>query len=335
MAVVLTDRRVWLSAMALLVPLLWRVHAHADDGVGFPRTVTHALGETVIERKPQRIVALGWNSEDTIFALGEAPVALPYYSFLPDGLSPWNRTDVERTNPVLLPGSIADFEEIAALKPDLIFAIRSGIGSQDWQRLSQIAPTIVYRSGPWQAGWEEQTELVGEALGKPGEASALAGETKDSLKRMMEKHPELAGRSFIFGSIFRGDPSFGVYLPNDPRVRLLADLGMRIPQGVEDLARANPGSHGTSISFELLDTLDADLLIVWYPPGAREWAENQPLFRLFQPVRTGRYIALDEPVEIWATSALTVRSIPYGMPQLMDRLAQAIDNRLEKNDARP
>jgi iron complex transport system substrate-binding protein len=316
----------------ILVTVLARVVVQADDNASFPRTIKHALGETVLTRKAERTIALGWNSEDTIFALGEAAIAVPHYDFLPGGMAPWNQSDVDRTHPEFLPGSIIDFEKIATLKPDLILAIRSGVGRQDWKRLSQIAPTVVYRSAPWQAGWEEQLDLIGSALGKSGQATDLANDMQVSLQHMMAEHPKLAGRSFIFGSIFRGDPSLGIYLPNDPRVKLLADLGLRIPDSVRALAVENPGSHGTSVSFELLDTLDADLLIIWYPPGAREWAEQQPLFKLFAPVRLGRYVPLDEPIETWATSALTVRSIPYGMPQLIDRLAQAINGSKETSD---
>lgn len=332
MAQFFTSRHIFCVFAALFVTLLARVEAQATDGPGFPRRIVHALGETIVEHEPKRIVALGWNSEDTLFALGAAPIAMPRYSFLPGGVSPWNESDVTRVQPELLPGFIPDFEKIAMLEPDLILAIRSGVGQQDWKRLSQIAPTIVYRSGPWQAGWEEQMDLIGAALGKSAQAHDLSNEMKASLSRMMEKHPELVGRSFIFGSIFRDDPSLGIYLPNDPRVKLLADLGLRIPESVRALAKREPGSHGTSVSFELLDTLDTDLLIIWYPPGAREWAEEQPLFKLFSPVQSGRYVPLDEPIETWATSALTVRSIPYGMPKLIERLAQAINGRQEDGD---
>lgn len=327
-----TFRQLSFLVTVLLATLMARVDAQADGGSVFPRKIHHALGETVIEHDPKRIIALGWNSEDSVFALGETPIAIPRYDFLPGGISPWNQADVTRTQPTLLPGFIPDFEKIAQLKPDLILAVRSGVGQQECRRLSQIAPTVVYRSGPWQAGWEEQMELIGAALGKSDQAADLANDMKTSLVRMMEKHPELVGRSFIFGSIFRDDPSLGIYLPNDPRVKLLADLGLRIPESVEALARREPGSHGTSVSFELLDTLETDLLIIWYPPGAREWAEEQPLFKLFSPVRSGRYVPLDEPVETWATSALTVRSIPYGMPELIERLAQAINGYQETGD---
>jgi iron complex transport system substrate-binding protein len=309
-------------ARALLFAVAAFAHPAASNEV-FPVEVEHALGTTRIEHAPKRIVTLGWNGDDIVLSLGHRPVGIARYGLFDEGVTPWNPELLQDPRPVLLDDSQLDFEAVAALKPDLILAVRTGMGALQWKRLSRIAPTIAYRSGPWKADWREQTRLTGEALGESEKAQALIGKTETSLQQMAAEHPELKGTTFIFGAIFRADKSLGIYFDGDPRVAALLELGLVMPDSVKALARQNPGQRATSVSFEAIDTLDADILIVWYQPGARAEAERDPLFRRFGPVARGAYVPLDDPVTIWATSALSIRSIPYGMPAFLTQLAEA------------
>ncbi len=309
-------------ARALLFAVAAFAHPAASNEV-FPVEVEHALGTTRIEHAPKRIVTLGWNGDDIVLSLGHRPVGIARYGLFDEGVTPWNPELLQDPRPVLLDDSQLDFEAVAALKPDLILAVRTGMGMLQWKRLSRIAPTIAYRSGPWKADWREQTRLTGEALGESEKAQALIGKTETSLQQMAAEHPELKGKTFIFGAIFRADKSLGIYFDGDPRVAALLELGLVMPDSVKALARQNPGQRATSVSFEAIDTLDADILIVWYQPGARAEAEWDRLFRRFGPVARGAYVPLDDPVTIWATSALSIRSIPYGMPAFLTQLAEA------------
>ncbi len=309
-------------ACAFLLALVAFAHP-AASGDAFPVEVEHALGTTRIERPPERIVTLGWNGGDIVLSLGRRPVGIARYGLFDDGVPPWNPELSRTPRPTLIDDSQLDFEAVAALKPDLILAVRTGMGRLQWQRLSRIAPTVAYRSGPWKADWREQTRLTGEALGESAKAEVLIEATETSLQQMAADHPELKGKTFIFGAIFRADKSLGVYFDSDPRVAALLDLGLVMPDSVKTLALQNPGQRATAVSFEAIDQLDADILIVWYQPGARAEAERDPLFRRFGPVARGTYVPLDDPIAIWATSALSIRSIPHGMPEFLARLAEA------------
>lgn len=288
----------------------------------FPVTIEHALGSTTIPAEPRRIVTLGWSGEDVVIALGEKPVGMTEYGFFQSGMFPWNEERLSGFRPQLFKGE-TDYEAIAALRPDLILAVLSGVDDVAWRRLSAIAPTVVYRSGPWRADWKEQTELIGLALGKPREAQKLIADSSNFLRSLGSAHPVLRGKTFTFATYFEGANSLVVYLPSDPRVAALKELGLTVSPGVAALAKANPSRISVNLSMEELDRIDANLLVMWFGEGAKEALEAQPLFRTFGAVKRGSYISLDDPVSLWSTSALSVLSIPYGFPRFVPRLAEA------------
>lgn len=309
-------------AMIASAPFLFARPVFADSE-NFPVSVQHALGTTVIATEPQRVVTLGWSGEDAILALGKVPVAMTGYKLFKSGVFPWNEPKLGETIPVLLSGGEVDYEQIAALKPDLILGVYSGINEVAWKRLSAIAPTVVYRSGPWMADWREQMELTGAALGRSEEATQLIDATNSFLRQLGAKHPDLKGKTFAFGTYFAGSNGIVVYLPEDPRVKALVELGLKVPAGIETLGSKHPGDFSISIGLEQISSIDADILIMWYGDGARAAAEAQPLFHTLGSVKRGAYVALDDPVDVWSTSALSVLSIPYGFPRFVPRLAEA------------
>lgn len=310
--------------LCIFIPLLL-VHsvafAQSEDATAILE-VSHALGKTKILSEPKRIITLGWSGEDVVLALGAVPIAMTRYDSFPSGIFPWNEERLNGKRSLLLSGDL-NYEAIAALKPDLILGIYSGVDAIAYKRLSAIAPTVVYRSGPWQADWQEQTEIISEALGKPKEAKTLIAKTEALLEGFGKDHPELQGKSFTFGSYIPGSSGIIVYLPSDPRVQALTKMGLKVSSGVEALATSDRDETSTSVSLENIGSIDADILIMWYGDGARAAAEAQPLFAALNAVKRGSYVALDDPVSVWSTSALSVLSIPYGFPKFVPRLAEA------------
>ena len=131
----------WLLRMIMLmIAAAWLMPAvEAKDQ--FPVTISHALGTTIVNQPPERIVTLGWSSEDAVLALGKIPVGMPRYRFFASGIFPWNEDRLAGARPYLFEGDI-DYEAIAALRPDLILGIYSGIDDLAYKRLSSIAPTV-------------------------------------------------------------------------------------------------------------------------------------------------------------------------------------------------
>lgn len=296
-------------------------HSLVFADTNFPVEVKHALGSTVINTFPKRVVTIGWSGEDSLLALGVKPLAMPRYETFPSGIFPWNEGKLSST-PTLLNFGM-DYEAIAALKPDLILGVYSGLTAISYRRLSSIAPTVAYRSGPWRADWREQTTIIGEALGKKDEAEKLVEGADDYLVTLGKSYPELAGKTFTFGTFFPGSGNLVVYLPSDPRVAALRLMGLELSPGVEALGKQYPDQFSTGVSLETLDSVDADIVILWFGDSARSSLETQPLFQALESVKRGSYVALEDPVEVWATSALSVLSIPYGFQSFATRLAEA------------
>lgn len=318
----LISRRTLLAGAATMLfpPRARSEFAHTQS---FPVTITHALGETIVPSMPRRIATVGWCDEDSLLALGVLPVGMVRRGMFESGIAPWCEEKLGGVRPVLLEGGLSNYERLLSLEPDLIINVFSDMDTSAYRRLSAIAPTIGYTSGPWRADWREQTLQIGKALGKATAAEDLIVQTASFLADLARQYSDLAGRSFTFGTYFPGSASMVVYLPGETRVDWLLDLGMRVSPGIAELAEQNPGKTSLDVSLEQLDRVEADILIMWYDGGARNAMETQPLFQLFRPVATGAYAVFDDPVSIWSASWPSVLAIPYGFPKLLPRLAQA------------
>lgn len=319
MAFALTRRDLVLGAAvtALLPPPV------AAQSPAFPRKVAHAFGETLIAEKPKRVATIGFGDEASFLALGCKPAAIVYSGMFESGMTPWCELRFGAQKPAFLDGSITDFEAVARLEPGLIAGIFSQMDAMAYERLSRIAPTVAYRSGPWRAGWREQLDLTGEILGEELQAQALRSETEALLRSFGSTYPGLKGKSFTFGSFFAGSSRIIIYLPGETRVDWMVETGMKPSPGVLLLADRHPGQVAADLSLETLEEVNADLLVMWYEPGARAALESHVLFRMFEPVRRGRYFALDDPVEIWAASWPNVLAIPHAFPRFLPRMEAA------------
>ncbi|OOV87796.1 siderophore ABC transporter substrate-binding protein [Oceanospirillum linum] len=99
-------------------------------------TVKHKLGTTVIDKLPQRVVALDMNDVDFLDQLG-IPVAGMPKDFVPHFLSQYKEApQVEDTGAIVAP----NLERVHMAKPDLILI--TSLQAKYYKELSEIAPTI-------------------------------------------------------------------------------------------------------------------------------------------------------------------------------------------------
>lgn len=309
-----------LGASLLVLP-----RALAADS--FPLTFRHALGETVFETPPQRVVTIGWMTQDAVVALGVAPLAVPEQAWGGDEnrLLPW-LTEALTSAGMPLPQRInfdsdIPYEQVLALEPDAILAFYSGLTPEQYDRLSAIAPVAAYAGQPWAGNWHDVTLDAGRVLGKPAEAQALIDSTTGLIDAAAAAHPEFRGKTFTFASAWVGEPGINVYSLTDPRVQLVQQLGLEPSAGVKALS-TQPG-YFFSVSFENLASVEADIVIFLDEGDAASDAiySSEPMQR-FAPIANGRLLRMTDKAFSMATSAPSVLGIPWMLDRFVPELVQ-------------
>ncbi|MFF0813999.1 iron-siderophore ABC transporter substrate-binding protein [Rhodococcus sp. NPDC003318] len=299
----------------------------ADDG-GFPVTIDNTFGATTIESRPERLVTMGWNAQDVLYALDLKPVGQPKYVYGadPNGVMPWAQPYFDAATTTLYEDPATgnpSVETIAALAPDVILAPYEGFDEAYYEQLSEVAPTVAYPGDAWQTTWQDQTTIIGRAVGMPDEAQALIDGLGKTLSDTAAAHPEFAGTTLTVVNLDTATGQANVYLPTDPRVQVLTELGFVNAPGVEALAADNTaGTFYKSISLENLRDIDADVVVAFGVAGADDLASNPALAQLSAVGRGSAVVMTDQQV-IGALSNVNVLSIPWVLPTIVPQLSEA------------
>lgn len=309
--------------------------SNSADGA-FPVTITHALGETTISKRPQRVVTLGWYSQDVAAAVGVVPVGVENFSWVDggDAYLPWFKDRVNELGGEL-PEIIRftdtgdyNYEQILALRPDLIIAAHSGLTEVMYQRLSEIAPTVAYQRSTWASERDELTRTVATALGEQDKADGLLKAADDAIAETAAAHPEFKGVTFTYGWYLpEGGTSLDLYLPRDPRTQMTEQLGFTLSPQVA-AAEANSKEFTVPISLEKLGDVQSDFHIGWTNSDddlAR--TVKNPLVARWSPIARGSYYFFPgtDGRLAWATTAPTVLSIPATIGDVANALATGLE----------
>ncbi|MGW2050622.1 ABC transporter substrate-binding protein [Streptomyces sp. NPDC001858] len=254
----------------------------------WPRTVTHAMGKTVIEAQPERVVVLDVGELDNVVSLGIEPVGLAPTEGSPelpsylkkDAGSPKNIGTINNLN----------LEAIAALKPDLILGSQLRAADK-YDELSKIAPTVFsVRPG---FTWKENYLLNAAALDKTAQAKAKLAQYSTEAAAVGAKIG--ADKPTVSMVRYMPDGVIRLYANSSFIGTILKDIGVPRPknQDIEDLA--------AEISAENIDQADADYIFtgVYGDPKAtgKSAAQANPLWKNLGAVKAGH--AYDVPDETW------------------------------------
>ncbi|MGZ2356916.1 iron-siderophore ABC transporter substrate-binding protein [Streptomyces sp. 372A] len=254
----------------------------------WPRTIRHAMGSTVVEHRPERVVVLDVGELDNVVSLGLKPVGLAPSEGSPE-LPAYLKDDAGKPANVGTINSL-NLEAIAALKPDLILGSQLR-AAKSYDELSQIAPTVFsIRPG---FTWKENYLLNAAALDKTAVAekklAAYEAKTKDLAARLGADKPTVSMVRFMAEGRIR------LYANDSFIGTILKDVGIPRPknQDIADLA--------AEISAENIDQADADYIFtgVYGNPKATQKSEVQrnPLWKNLNAVKKGH--AFDVPDETW------------------------------------
>lgn len=292
----------------------------------FPVTIDHKYGSTTITQKPERIVTVGLTDHDSVLALGTVPVGVTeWIGAFPSEIGPWAEPLL---NGAPLPEVVGDsgapnLEKIAALQPDLILALYAGITQEQYELLTQIAPTVAQPADYVDYGipWQELTRTVGKALGQTAEAEALIAGIEEKFAQARADHPEFEGAVGIVA--YADEDGFWLYSPEDPRSRILTALGFARSTEADALMA---GNFAEKVSLEQIHLVDVDLLEwAWGTPG-----EDILALEVYTklPVHTeGRDLYASQMGDDMGTafSFITVLSLPYMIDRLVPQIALAVD----------
>jgi iron complex transport system substrate-binding protein len=238
-------------------------------------TITHEFGETTVAANPQRVVTAGWIDQDFVLSLGVVPVGSRGGYFDNYDSFPWVQQATGGKGVPRIDGDTINFEGIAAAKPDVIFAINETVDRKTYDRLSQIAPTIV-QSADYPAEetpWDVQLVTTGKALGKQDRAQQLVDQVNAKFAEAKTAHPEFAGKKLV--SDFTSEPTAHYVIgKGDPRNAIFDGLGL------------DTGTTIGDVSEEKLDLLDGNALFV--NGLSKEQLAGAPAFQRLPVVRDGR-----------------------------------------------
>lgn len=289
------------------------------------RAIEHDLGTTEVPADPQRVVTLGYMDQDYVLALGVVPVGIrDWFGEQPNAVWPWARDLLGDAEPTKLDREL-NYEAIAALEPDLIVAVSAGFTPEEYELVSEIAPTVTQPEGvePFTISWQEHTRHVGATLGREAKAEELVAELEGRVEEVREEYPEFGGAEYAFASV-AGEEHY-LYGPTAPASTFLVSLGFVVPDDVAELTD-NENAYFL-FSEERFDVVDRPLT-VWSEgvddPGVQSLLAN-PLYTGLAAHQEGRDLFLGNDLYGGAFSFSSVLSLDLLVDDLVPDLALALD----------
>ena len=295
-----------------------------------PVEIEHAFGATTIEAEPTQVVTLGWGATEAALALDVVPVGIEAQTYAVNdaGLLPWvaEELDAQGAEPTMIPATVEEpaYEEIDALEPDLILAPYSGITEDQYDLLSEIAPTVAYPEEAWTTPWRDVIDIVGQSLGLAEQAEGLVADLDGQLAEAAAAHPELDG--LTVAAVWDVGGTFYVYKPADSRVAFLLDLGLVSAPAVEELDTGGE-TFLYGLSYEQTDRVEADLVVNYASTDEEvQTFLDQSYAQAIPAVADGAVANVTGDPLIAAMSPPTALSLTWGLQDYVDLLSAAAAN---------
>lgn len=271
-----------------------------------PVIVQHKLGTTVIEKLPQRAVALDMNEVDFLDQLG-VPVAGMPKDFIPHFLTRYkDAPQVEDTGAIVQP----NLERVHAAKPDLILI--TSLQANHYKELGEIAQTIHfdvdYRDSQVNhiEVIKEHLLTLGRIFGKEDIARQKVADLDakvEEAKRITQDRPEKALIVLHNNGAFT---SFGV----QSRYGFVFNaLGVKPASPTVET-----GLHGQPISSEFIQQANPDVIYIVDRTAVMERRQalnaeslENPLLRQTNAWKNDRVVFAD--AEAWYVTAASVTSL--------------------------
>ncbi|MEV0356869.1 ABC transporter substrate-binding protein [Nocardia sp. NPDC050697] len=267
-------------------------------------TVPHAQGETVVERTPERVVALGPQWTDAALAMGVVPVGR-----LTDAAGttpPWQPAAGPSTT-AIDPAEPLD-QQVKELRPELILLEGALAAPRTYLEMTAIAPTVPALGTAPVGRWRDQVGVLGAVLREPDEAAEVIA----AVDRRLDRLPGVRGRTVAVAWLAGPGQLIVSTDPAGPALEIFTRLGMRLP----DALAALPADQGRVVlPADRLAELKADVVVIGHSPETGLDATALPGYDGLKDSAV-----LLSPVELAGLEYPTALSVPY----LLDRLEPAL-----------
>lgn len=178
-----------------------------------------------------------------------------------------------------------------------------------------MAPTVGFATTWGAQTWQEHVQVVGKALGKEEEAEKAIVDTEDGIAEVKADHPALDAKTYTLSMGNTPAKIFTIASEDDFAAKLMSELGMSLAPTVTDIKTVS-GSPTGELSFEQLDKLDADLVIIAFTtPDLKKAFESSALVKNMSAVTNDNYQVTDTET----VSQLRSPSV-LGIPWALDNL---------------
>lgn len=304
--------------------------SEADSGA-FPVTLSNTFGDTTIQEQPTTLAAVAWSNGTTALALGVMPagIAASTYGVEDDSqMLPWTKEAIEELGgeaPVLFDETDGiNFEQISALAPDVILASYSGLTQEDYDTLTQIAPTVSYPEAAWGTTWREAIELESTAIGLADEGTDLIASLEQQIDDAVAARPALADKNIAMAYV---DPTnmstISFYTTLDNRVAYLSDFGFATPASITALGEE---SFFAEVSAENADTLsDIDIIVTYGDDTLLATLQADPLLGQIPAIARGSVAVIGDGTALSAAATPDALSIPWALDDYLDAINTAAE----------
>ncbi|MED0680563.1 iron-siderophore ABC transporter substrate-binding protein [Aneurinibacillus thermoaerophilus] len=258
------------------------------------RTVKHAMGETQVPEKPERVVVLTNEGTEAVLALGMKPVGAvkswtgdPFYKHIAKEMEGVTVLGEEKQ---------PNLEKIAALKPDIILGNKMR-HEKIYQQLSAIAPTVF--SETLRGEWKDNFKLYADALNKKAEGDKVLADWE---KRIADFKQKAGDKLSTKVSLVRFMPGkIRIYYKDTFAGIILQELGVARP------ASQDKDAFADDVTKERIPDMDGDIMFYYtYETGngeaskaEKEWT-NDPLWKNLSVVKKHKAYKVDDV--IWNTA---------------------------------
>lgn len=233
-------------------------------------TVKHELGETPVDKNPEKVVVFDFGVLDSLDKLGIDVTGVARSSNIPSYIEKFDSDDYENVGSLKEP----DTDLIATMAPDVIFI--SARQADMYDELSKLAPTIYLGvdNNRYMESFKENMEVLGEIFGKEDIVKEELAKIEQSIEELQAKAKERDEKALI---ILANDDKISAYGPNS-RFGIIHDVfGIpAIDEGIEE------STHGSNVTFEYVMEQNPDLLYVvdrsaaiGEEPAAKKIVENK------------------------------------------------------------